>query len=160
MALIDDMPLELIYKILLQTSYNDILSYCASHSKVSFIWDDMGFWMNKLDNDFGDRLQPSVYVKNFGVNNNGRDTYKRWDTYINVSTVSVIDNIDIIMYNIDRYGASERIVRQIMDFSIENNNPYLLQQLENRGFPFFGTNFETANNNIKLLEERIFSLNT
>lgn len=103
-------PLEIIYKILLELDYIDIISYCSVNREAHNIGYDDIFWMIKLNHDFmildQDRI-PSEYVKRYPHTDiGGKDIYKRWnefdETVHAVETLGKPQNSPLIMISMSR----------------------------------------------------------
>ena len=128
-----ELSTEIIYNILINLPYNDIMNYCSTNSSSNVLCHDPYFWMNKLDHDFVPvrGTYPSNYVNTYSINK-GKETYKRWITS-NVKTLisnvgltwfEIIDiintNIDIIMYQFDEYN--DYTLKLLITYALQKHN--------------------------------------
>lgn len=106
----EQIPIEIIYDILLHVSYKDIMNYCASNRKSLEIYHDTSFWWAKLDWDFstlcvcGKQLLPSYYVKNFGQMDNIQNIYVKWLNDRNEPILLRNNDIGAIIFNAHKNG--------------------------------------------------------
>lgn len=156
----ESLPLEIIYKILLNLSYSDILNYCGVNTHSTHLYIDVYFWMMKLDKDFiinGD-LRPSEYIKSYNPNM-GNNVYKRWyeakqlgyrkvgNPYISEDQCVAIykekqlgqykmKDLDILLWLMDSekydtwHGVQENYIDQLLNFALFNKDFNLLHKLE------------------------------
>ena len=111
------LPLEIVYQILADLPYEDILSYCDTHIAIRNICSDSKFWFSKLDREFAVSGKiPSEYARKYSHDGeDGRAIYKRWFdfTFMNLSrftnqqirdsiVISLINDIDIFMFKLDQ----------------------------------------------------------
>ena len=100
---IENFPIPLLNQVLLQSSYDDVVSYCKTNVRARVICNDNSFWMQKLDHDYAylsdDATKPSQYVTLYDhPDTEGIDIYKRWEvTYKNAE-------------NMVKYGYNDNIV--------------------------------------------------
>lgn len=173
MSSISDVPLEIMYNILLRMSYKDILNYCKMNREANMLCNDDLFWMNKLDIDFGyvpddlwvrlhkdfisivngkSVLTPSKYVKAFShPDKRGRNIYKRWNNYIQGITISDAKylkdkgSIDYLVFNSARVGLEEISILELIKFAILHDNITLLKHIkEELSVDFMDTDIEFA----------------
>lgn len=111
MVSINDLPTELVHKILVQIPCKDVLNYCRTCSIYKLVISDTMFWKSKLDYDFifktdnGRILIPSLYVKLFSSNPEGWcSTYKRWYMCSHTTYMLLCYGCqDFVIYNSDKY---------------------------------------------------------
>lgn len=98
----NQIPIEIIYNILLQLPYKDIINYCASNRESREICNDNIFWAAKLDYDFStiDFLEkpliPSQYVRKFKEVT--QDIYIKWMNHALYPPSFVNNDIDAIIF--------------------------------------------------------------
>lgn len=81
MSSLDNLPPELIHKILLYTQYSDIINYCSINYNAWKLFHDTYFWLKKLDYDMSSKYDikvyiPSKYIIPYAIHL----SYKRWFT--------------------------------------------------------------------------------
>lgn len=129
-----DLPYELNYKILLQSSYESIMNYCATNRTAKTICDDWMFWMQKLDQDFtsstsdGTPLIPSQYVNQEQHTDTGSVVYRKWAYVLSNDFSAMINGLlyaptaiydatysAAMIFRINRDGSSEHeVVQQLI----------------------------------------------
>lgn len=117
--------LEIIYSVLLHES--DIEHYCLNNEIE--IHDTDSFWLNKLDHDFGKKLDngvvyiPSDYVRKYSHTDSiNRDIYRRWR--IDMKEIyRTFGRGDLIAY----HGCGNDIIMFILDIGKYDN--YILEFL-------------------------------
>ena len=160
---IDRLPHELIYKILLPMSHDDIIAYCGVSKSANIICSDYTFWMEKLNlklsyiNGDGVRILASDYVRNFGHHDqSGLKIYKRWI----MGGTDIIPYVkggynDMVIWLLNKYRVSNKsIYKYIVDMSVESNNMEILLWFEERNIlpSISGANHAAENGNIEMLE--------
>ena len=108
----DMLPYEMVYKIMLTVSFDDIVSFCKISTRNKKLCDDSVFWMEKLDQDFsyindvGTRVKASDYVKHYHhTDQRGIDIYRRWLEHENLIVVDVdvkFKNNDIVIWLLEK----------------------------------------------------------
>ena len=134
---IDSLPLELWYQILLQLSYDDIVSYCRTSVRAGVICSDTGFWMQKLDYDYshlsGNDMKPSDYVRWYEhLDRRGIDIYRRWENkmlFMNVDTM-VRDGNNANAIWIMSMKRNAPYIRDIINVATKYGNMQILQWLD------------------------------
>lgn len=89
-----NLPVEIMYNIMYDMEYKDILSYCQTNTQARTICSDRRFWLNKLDRDFPDTKQPlSSYINPNDLD--GKAIYKRfYSLYPLRNTYAMSDAVD------------------------------------------------------------------
>lgn len=120
MNIINHVPQEIIYNMLIQASYNDIIRYCNSHKSALIICSDDIFWLNKLDYEAtftlqdGTRIIPSYYINLFKTHNEtGKQFYTRWIKILNDESYDINyetleqGNWDVIIFKLQSQNPSQ-----------------------------------------------------
>ena len=135
-------PSEVLYNILLNLSYPDILKYCSTNQRAKAICDDIYFWMIKLNHDFkiitpnGREYLPSQYVQKYPHSDTkGYDIYKRWnafrdaDPYTSRNIQLQNGNFDILVFYIDINQDDTSLQYLIINSAVANNHISVLNHI-------------------------------
>ena len=147
MSQLETIPIEVIYNILLQLPYDDIINYCRTNIKARDICNDNYFWLNKLNHDFsakglnGKMLVPSEYMRLYQPDLGGKAVYERWKRGMEVDFEGIDDdtgnpiydlniNADITIFRLDRDSYSPDIIHEIYKNAIRYGNIDVLNKLQ------------------------------
>lgn len=132
----------IVYGILTQLTYLDILNFRLVNNKAYEICTDSGFWKYKLDYDFtNNKLIPSHYVTMYKqASESWYNTYSRWyyklpkDIKLNGTLYT-----DICIFKLDcNIKPCTDIINFTYKLAIYHNNLPILNKLYNMGYIFTG----------------------
>lgn len=153
--IVGQLPNEIIWKILLNMPYTDIINYYESvYNDVDDIYSNDGFWISKTNKDFtftrskdGVLLIPSDYIhmtRNY--DESGRDIYLRWYEgihtklepiqYPNIQNVLMVElnqNTDIVLFMLDAMTYTISTLFEIQLYAAANSNLVILNKLSTMG---------------------------
>lgn len=147
------LPIEVIWNILLDMPYLDIMSFCKTGiPEVQEICDSDEFWISKLDKEYTVQSSddvihiPSSYITVYrNDEETGRDIYVRWvrglyiplPTEFNVTLTYLTDNlninVDIILFRVDMIGINNiqlmKIIQVLQMLAAQKGSIDLLDKL-------------------------------
>ena len=116
----DIFPIELIYKILHQIPYSDVISYCLTNKAHSMILYDTVFWIERLDTEFGGKSLPSHYIRLYGKNSTeGVNIYRRWREITDHKKIIANKYNDIFAWMLDNKRWNRVYIKSLADISAE-----------------------------------------
>jgi hypothetical protein len=145
--MLEVMPHELLYKILLPMAYKDIISYVRTAKFASRIYNDVRFWMEKLDLEYAqiikgnEDLKPSKYIRMYNHPDDGVYTYVRWlyvgfRTHHDLDTAIIKGHNDQIIWHIESKNITNfhKYSKPLMLTAARSGNVQILNWLTTQGY--------------------------
>ena len=132
------LPIEIIYNILMDLSYSDTMNYCSTNREGTVICNDELFWKRKLDHKYtsSNGMKPSDYTKYSMDTPQYRNLYRKWETEIELPVENIVTS-EVMMFRLSTSTSpvmlGQNHIIHIIKVIVRNGSVLALEDLINRG---------------------------